>query len=139
MRRNSTRIKQQAEEESAIDMTPMLDIVFIMLIFFIVTSTFVKETGITVARPDASTATKQTQIAILIAVDEGGQIWLNRQRIPLAAVRGLVERLRAENPQGGAVVQVDKAARTGILVAVMDRLRQAGVKKISIATGNDKK
>jgi biopolymer transport protein ExbD len=122
------------EDDSTIDMTPMLDIVFIMLIFFIVTASFVKETGIDIARPDAKTAVEQSKVAILIAIDRNNEIWINRRKITLAALRANVERLRAENPQGGAVIQADKIARTGILVRVMDRLRQAGITKISIAT-----
>ena len=132
------RRKSALDEESSIDMTPMLDIVFIMLIFFIVTATFVKETGIDVTRPDSETAVQQTKVGILIAIDAQNEIWINRRKIDLSALRANVERLRAENPQGGAVIQADKAARTGILVDVMDRLRQAGVPRVSIAT-DDKK
>ena len=132
------RRKSALDEESNIDMTPMLDIVFIMLIFFIVTATFVKETGIDVTRPDADTAVQQTKVGMLIAIDAQNEIWINRRKIDLSALRANVERLRAENPQGGAVIQADKAARTGILVDVMDRLRQAGVPRVSIAT-DDKK
>ena len=132
------RRKSALDEESSIDMTPMLDIVFIMLIFFIVTATFVKETGIDVTRPDSDTAVQQTKVGMLIAIDAQNEIWINRRKIDLSALRANVERLRAENPQGGAVIQADKAARTGILVDVMDRLRQAGVPRVSIAT-DDKK
>ena len=132
------RRKSALDEESNIDMTPMLDIVFIMLIFFIVTATFVKETGIDVTRPDSDTAVQQTKVGMLIAIDAQNEIWINRRKIDLSALRANVERLRAENPQGGAVIQADKAARTGILVDVMDRLRQAGVPRVSIAT-DDKK
>ena len=132
------RRKSTLDEESNIDMTPMLDIVFIMLIFFIVTATFVKETGIDVTRPDSDTAVQQTKVGMLIAIDAQNEIWINRRKIDLSALRANVERLRAENPQGGAVIQADKDARTGILVDVMDRLRQAGVPRVSIAT-DDKK
>ena len=96
------------EEDSAIDMTPMLDIVFIMLIFFIVTATFVKESGLDVTRPDAETAVKQSRVGILIAIGENNEIYINRRQVDLAAVRANVERLHAENPQGGAVIQADK-------------------------------
>lgn len=129
MRRKHAR----QEEDTAIDMTPMLDIVFIMLIFFIVTATFVKESGIDVTRPDAETATKQTRVAMLIAINENNEIWINRRRVELAAVRANIERLHAENPQGGAVIQADANARTGILVEIMDQVRLAGVDAISIA------
>ncbi len=129
MRRKRTR----QEEDTAIDMTPMLDIVFIMLIFFIVTATFVKESGIDVTRPDAETAVKQSRVGILIAISDTNEVWINRRRVDLAAVRANVERLHAENPQGGAVIQADKNAQTGVLVEIMDQVRLAGVRAISIA------
>ena len=121
------------EDDTAIDMTPMLDIVFIMLIFFIVTATFVKESGIDVTRPDAETAVKQSRVGILIAIRDNNEVWINRRRVDLAAVRANVERLHAENPQGGAVIQADKNAQTGTLVEIMDQVRLAGVSSISIA------
>ena len=129
MRRRHSR----QEEDTAIDMTPMLDIVFIMLIFFIVTATFVKESGIDVTRPDAETAVKQSRVGILIAMRDNNEVWINRRQVDLAAVRANVERLHAENPQGGAVIQADKDAQTGTLVEIMDQVRLAGVGSISIA------
>ena len=114
-------------------MTPMLDIVFIMLIFFIVTASFVKESGLDVTRPDAETAVKQNRVGILIAIGENNEIYINRRQIDLAAVRANVERLHAENPQGGAVIQADEKAATGVLVEIMDQVRLAGVAAISIA------
>lgn len=130
--------KTNFDEGSMIDMTPMLDVVFIMLIFFIVTATFVKESGIEVSRPDSETATKQNRVAILIAISAQNEIYLGGRKIDLSAVRANVERLLVENPQGSAVIQADRIAATWILVEIMDRVRQAGVAKISIAT-NDKK
>jgi len=129
MRRRHAR----PEEDTAIDMTPMLDIVFIMLIFFIVTATFVKESGIDVTRPDAETAVKKSRVGILIAIRNNNEVWINRRQVDLAAVRANVERLHAENPQGGAVIQADKEAMTGVLVEIMDQVRLAGVGSISIA------
>ena len=129
MRRN--RVRQ--EEDTDIDITPMLDIVFIMLIFFIVTATFVKESGIDVTRPDAETAVKQNRVAILIAIRDNNEIWINRRQVDLASVRANVEKLHAENPQGGAVIQADREAETGVLVEIMDQVRLAGVGAISIA------
>lgn len=123
----------KVEEDSEINMTPMLDIVFIMLIFFIVTATFVKESGIDVTRPDAETAVKQSRVGILIAINDTNEVWINRRKVDLAAVRANVERLHAENPQGGAVIQADKRAATGILVEIMDQVRLAGVPSIAIA------
>ena len=129
MRRRHTR----REEDTAIDMTPMLDIVFIMLVFFIVTATFVKESGIDVTRPDAETAVKQSRVGILIAIRDNNEVWINRRQIDLAAVRANVERLHAENPQGGAVIQADKGTEIGTLIEVMDQVRLAGVGSIAIA------
>ena len=125
------RVRQ--EEDANIDITPMLDIVFIMLIFFIVTATFVKESGIDVTRPDAETAVKQNRVAILIAIRENNEVWINRRQVDLASVRANVEKLHAENPQGGAVIQADREAETGVLVEIMDQVRLAGVGAISIA------
>ena len=125
------RVRQ--EEEADIDTTPMLDIVFIMLIFFIVTATFVKESGIDVTRPDAETAVKQNRVAILIAIRDNNEVWINRRQVDLASVRANVEKLHAENPQGGAVIQADREAETGVLVEIMDQVRLAGVGAISIA------
>ena len=125
------RVRQ--EEDADIDITPMLDIVFIMLIFFIVTATFVKESGIDVTRPDAETAVKQNRVAILIAIRDNNEIWINRRQVDLASVRANVEKLHAENPLGGAVIQADREAETGVLVEIMDQVRLAGVGAISIA------
>lgn len=125
------RVRQ--EEDADIDITPMLDIVFIMLIFFIVTATFVKESGIDVTRPDAETAVKQNRVAILIAIRGNNEVWINRRQVDLASVRANVEKLHAENPQGGAVIQADREAETGVLVEIMDQVRLAGVGAISIA------
>ena len=127
------RKRQRNTEESDIDITPMMDVVFIMLIFFIVTATFVKESGIDVTRPDAQTATKQNRVGILVAINEYNEIWINRREVDINAVRANIERLHAENPQGGAVIQADKNAQTGTLVEVMDQIRLAGVQAISIA------
>ena len=121
------------EEESNIDMTPMLDVVFIMLIFFIVTATFVKESGIDVNRPDAATAVKKERANILVAISDKGEIWINKRRIDKRAVQANIERLRAENPQGTVVIQADKKATTEVLIAVMDASRAAGVFDVSIA------
>ena len=121
------------EEEAAIDMTPMLDVVFIMLIFFIVTASFVKEAGIDVNRPEAATAVKKDRANILIAISDKGEIWINKRRIDVRAVQANIERLRAENPQGSVVIQADKKATTETLIKVMDASRAAGAYDVSIA------
>jgi len=121
------------EEEANIDMTPMLDVVFIMLIFFIVTASFVKEAGIDVNRPEAATAVKKDRANILIAISDKGEIWINKRRIDERAVQANIERLHAENPQGTVVIQADKKATTETLIKVMDASRAAGVYDVSIA------
>ena len=121
------------EEEANIDMTPMLDVVFLMLIFFIVTASFVKEAGIDVNRPEAATAVKKDRANILIAISDKGEIWINKRRIDVRAVQANIERLHAENPQGTVVIQADKKATTETLIKVMDASRAAGVYDVSIA------
>lgn len=123
----------EEEDDSEINMTPMLDVVFIMLIFFIVTASFVKEAGIDVNRPEAATAVKKERANILIAINEKGEVWINKRRIDVRAVQANVERLHAENPQGTVVIQADKKATTDVLIKVMDGARAAGVFDVSIA------
>ncbi|MBE0370120.1 biopolymer transporter ExbD [Pseudoalteromonas sp. MMG013] len=123
----------QEEEAEEINMTPMLDVVFIMLIFFIVTASFVKEAGIDVNRPEAATAVKKQRANILVAISDTGEIWINKRQIDVRAVQANIERLKAENPQGSVVIQADKKATTEMLIKVMDASRAAGAFDVSIA------
>ena len=123
----------QEDEAEEINMTPMLDVVFIMLIFFIVTASFVKEAGIDVNRPEAATAVKKERANILVAISDQGEIWINKRQIDVRAVQANIERLKAENPQGSVVIQADKKATTDTLIKVMDASRAAGVFDVSIA------
>jgi biopolymer transport protein ExbD len=127
------RRKARDEEESEVNLTPMLDVVFIMLIFFIVTASFVKEAGIEVNRPDAATAEKKERGNILVAITDTGQIWIDKRQVDPRALRANIERLHAENPQGSVVIQADKNSKNGMLVEVMDAARLAGVYNVSIA------
>jgi biopolymer transport protein ExbD len=127
----------QTEEETEINLTPMLDVVFIMLIFFIVTASFVKEAGIDVSKPAASTAERKERGNILIAITELGQIWIDKRPVDPRAVRANIERMHAENPQGGVVIQADKNSKNALLVTVMDAAREAGVYDVSIAASLD--
>jgi biopolymer transport protein ExbD len=131
--RNRMMSWQQEEEEQEINITPMLDVVFIMLIFFIVTASFVKEAGIDVNKPEGQTAQAKEQANILIAIDAEGNIWIDRRQVDPRSVRANIERLHAENPQGTVVIQADRDSRTGALVQVMDAARQAGVYDVAIA------
>jgi len=126
--------KRRASPESAeIDLTPMLDVTFIMLIFFIVTASFVKESGIEVNRPDAATAEKKERANILVAISESGQIWIDKRQVDPRALRANIERLAAENPQGAVVIQADEESKNRLLVQVMDAAKLAGVENISLA------
>jgi biopolymer transport protein ExbD len=119
--------------ESEVNLTPMLDVVFIMLIFFIVTASFVKESGIDVSRPSAGTAERKERGNILIAITANDQIWMDRRQVNPRALRANIERLHAENPQGSVVIQADKDSKNGLLVQVMDAARAAGVNNVSLA------
>lgn len=125
------------EEENEINLTPMLDVVFIMLIFFIVTASFIKESGIDVNRPDAPTAQKVEDANILVAISETNEIWIDRRRVDPRAVRANIERLHAENPKGSVVIQADKKSFNETLVTVMDAARAAGVTNVSLAANAD--
>jgi len=125
------------EEENEINLTPMLDVVFIMLIFFIVTASFIKEAGIDVNRPDAPTADKQEDATILIAISEADEIWIDRKNTDPRAVRGAIERLHAENPKGSIVIQADEESTNEMLVIVMEAAKQAGVTNVAIAAEDE--
>jgi len=125
------------EEENEINLTPMLDVVFIMLIFFIVTASFIKEAGVQVERPDAPTGERQENAAILIAIRENDEIWIDRKQTDPRAVRGVIERLHAENPKGSIVIQADENSTNEMLVVVMEAAKQAGVGDVAIATDVD--
>lgn len=125
------RMRESAQSE--VNMTPMLDVVFIMLIFFIVTASFVKEAGVDVIRPPAKTAIAKDKGNILIAITENGQIWLDRRQVDPRSLRVNIERLHGENPQGAIVIQADQKSQNHLLVQVMDAARAAGVNEIAIA------
>ncbi len=120
-------------EESEVNLTPMLDVVFIMLIFFIVTASFVKEAGIEITRPPAATAERQERGNILVAITKDNQIWIDRRQVSPQALRANIERLHAENPQGSVVIQADEKSQNGLLVRVMDAARLAGVSSVALA------
>lgn len=125
----------EAEEESAVDLTPMLDVVFIMLIFFIVTAVFIKETGVEINRPDASTDDNKDNTTVLVAIRADNTIWMDKRRIDIRSVRANVERLHAENPEGGLVIQADKNANVDTFTQVLDAAREVvDPTKISLAT-----
>ncbi len=131
MKRRFSRNDDQDTGE--INLTPMLDIVFIMLIFFIVTTSFVKEAGIEVNRPSAQTAERKERGNIVIAIKPNGEIWIDKRPVDIRAVRAVVARLRAENPLGTVIIAADRDAKVNLLTRVMDQVRLAGVTDMAIA------
>ncbi|MFL2769524.1 MAG: ExbD/TolR family protein [Rhodospirillaceae bacterium] len=123
-------------DEAEVDMTPMLDIVFIMLIFFIVTATFVNERGLDVTRPDSDDPPETAAVTILISISEAGVISMEGRNIDVRAVRANVERLIAENPESSVVVQAHPQSESNLMVGVMDQARLAGAAGVSIAELN---
>lgn len=133
----SARRHTNQQDEAELDLTPMLDVVFIMLIFFIVTTSFVKESGVSVNPPAASTAEKIDNANIFIAITDNGEVWLDRRQVDIRAVRSIVARLHANNPEGSVVIQADKNARTAELMQVMDQVRLAGIENVALASQQD--
>lgn len=122
------------KEETEINLTPMLDVVFIMLIFFIVTTSFVKETGVDVNRPSAKSSQQKAKANILIAIKNNNEIWIDKRMVDVRSVRANIERLKASNSHNSVVIQSDSESKTGILVKVMDQIRLAGIFNISLST-----
>ena len=131
-----THTKQESAAES-INLTPLIDMVFILLIFFLVTASFTKESGIDVDRPTAQTAVREEQGSMIIGVSKDGEIWIDNQKIDMRAVRAHVEHLHAQNPEGTVIILADQSARTGTTVEVLDQVRLAGVSNVSIAASNE--
>lgn len=130
-----SRNNQSPEEDvQAIDLTPMLDVVFIMLIFFIVTASFIKEAGIEVNRPEATTWIEKKSASILIAVSENNEIWIDKNRVDPRSVRQAIERLLAENPKGTVVIQADSEAQVELIVEITSAAREAGVDNVAVST-----
>lgn len=126
--------RSSSDDDSDINLTPMLDVVFIMLIFFIVTATFIKQPGLDVLRPEARSAEKKPLVSVLIAVGPAGDVWIDKKKVELDNVRAQIERLHAENPKGGIVVQVDRAAKIKVVRAVLEAARDAKVLDVALAT-----
>ncbi|MDI3324534.1 biopolymer transporter ExbD [Pontibacterium granulatum] len=123
----------QQQDDAEINMTPMLDVVFIMLIFFIVSTSFVRESGIDVNRPSAQSSDTQSKNAVLVAITADDEVWLDRKPLDLRMVRPAIERLRSDQAEINVVVQADEASSTGQLVKLIDQLRLAKV-QYTVAT-----
>ncbi|MFT7220630.1 MAG: biopolymer transport protein ExbD [Candidatus Azotimanducaceae bacterium] len=126
----------QQEEEKVADLTPMLDVVFIMLIFFIVTATFIKETGVEVNRPDTETAQAKKTVSLLVAVAADNRVWIDKKAVDIRNIRPTMERLHIENPKGGLVIQADAESKVEKVLAIMDAARSIGINQVAIAGEN---
>jgi biopolymer transport protein ExbD len=133
----SRRATITKEDDSTIDMTPMLDVVFIMLIFFIVTSSFVKESGIEVFKPEAEQAQKMERTSLLIAINRANEVWIDRRNIERSSVKPVIEKLYAENPKGALVIQADKDSNSESVLFVLEAAREAGVADIAVAAAEE--
>ncbi|PID42589.1 MAG: biopolymer transporter ExbD [Proteobacteria bacterium] len=127
----------QQQDDAEINMTPMLDVVFIMLIFFIVSTSFIRESGIDVNRPAADSSDAQKAVALLVAISSDDEIWLDRKPLDIRMIRPAIERLRSEQPEVSVVIQADKASSTGQLISVIDQLRLARVQYTVATTDGD--
>jgi len=131
------RRKRRQEEDTKIDITPMLDVVFIMLIFFIVTASFIKESGAKVTKPDAENAISKPKATLLLAIDDANQVWLDRRVIDPRAIKANIKRLRAENPNGEVIVQADVDSNAETVLKVVDELKDAGIPVPFVATKSE--
>jgi len=131
------RMSRKKEEEPKIDITPMLDVVFIMLIFFIVTASFIKESGAKVTKPTAETFVKKPKATVLIAVNERDEVWIDRKKVDPRAVKANLVRLRAENPSGDVILQADVDSTAETLMKVIEALKDAGIEVPTIATESE--
>jgi biopolymer transport protein ExbD len=128
------RTPEQSDEDLEVNMTPMLDIVFIMLIFFIVTAVFVKESGVEVSRPEANSAAMVKRVSTLVGITADNQIWIDNKQVELGEVRAVVGRLKQENPKGKVVITADANSDSQLVVQVVKQLNDLGVAGVSIAT-----
>lgn len=119
-------------EETGIDLAPMLDFVLNLLIFFIITTSFVKEAGTTVNRAEAATADHKESGNILIAIRPNGEVWMDKKPVDIREIRGVIERLHAERPDDTVVILADKDSETGALTSVMDQVKLGGISEVSI-------
>ena len=125
------RKRKVEEDEAEIDLTPMLDVVFIMLIFFIVVASFLKEAGIEVNRPDDSKSDPTDATSIVVRITGDDQIWMENRRVDIRAVRANIARMLASDPDQGFTVKTEAGASAGTLIDVADAAREAGVKQVN--------
>mgnify|MGYP001574940572 CR=1 FL=1 len=126
------RNHNEEEEGHGIDLAPMLDFVLNLLIFFIIITSFIKQPGVKVTKPDAITAENKANGNIIIAIRPNGDIWMDRKKVELPMVRAMVERMHAERPEDTVIIAADKDSRTGVMAKVMDEVRAGGIQSVSI-------
>ena len=119
-------------DHHGIDLAPMLDFALNLLIFFIITTSFVKEAGVVVTQPEAQTAEHRDSANILIAIRENGEIWMDRRQVDIRDVRARIERMHVERPDDSAVIIADKASKAGVVAQVMDEVRQGGIREVAL-------
>lgn len=124
-------------EDHGIDLAPMLDFTINLLIFFIITTSFIKEAGVEVFKPNAVTAESRESGNLMIAIRENGDIWMDRKRIELREVRPMIERLHIERPDDTVVIIADRNSQAGMVAKVMDEVKAGGVDEVSIAADPD--
>ncbi|MFH1152479.1 MAG: biopolymer transporter ExbD [Pseudomonadota bacterium] len=132
---NITAARKRNRKKLELDMAPLIDMVFILLIFFLVTTSFVKETGVDINRPTAATAVSRENVTILVGITSGNQVFIENREIDVRAVRINVERALAEKPDGSVVIVADRESSTGTAIRVMDECRLAGAQNVSLAAG----
>jgi len=131
------RTSKSQEQGQAIDLTPMLDVVFIMLIFFIVTASFIKLPGVEVTKVDANTAVPYKKVGILVAVSDKNEFWIDKKRVEINALKLNLTRLFNENPKGGMVIQADNDSDIEAVAKVADLAREIGITPVAISVEND--
>lgn len=134
---NITASRKSRRRPAELNIAPLIDMIFILLIFFLVTTSFVRESGVDIERPSAATALTKEQASILIGLTEDNRIFMDNREIDIRAVRAQVERAIAENPDGEIVIVADRGSRTGMVVRLMDECRIAGAENVSIAARSE--
>ena len=132
---NITAARKAGKKNIDLNIAPLIDMVFILLIFFLVTTSFVRETGVDINRPTAATAVSKEKTNILVGVTKDDRIFMDRREIDIRSVRANVERALAENPEGAVIVVADRESQTGIVINVMDECKLAGAKNVSLGAG----
>ncbi|EWH03884.1 ExbD/TolR family protein [Halomonas sp. BC04] len=130
------RLGADEGEASEVNLTPMLDVVFIMLIFFIVTTSFIKESGVEIDRPESSAASPRPDAQVMVAITPEGAVWVDGRAVDLHRVGAEVAGLVSED--GSVVIQADRDSTTGLLIEVMDRIREAGVEQMAVAASRSR-